>query len=953
MKNLSRLLLAAMMVAPGLYSTSLMAQEQNAQTQVAQQVPEIPVDANVRIGRLPNGLTYYLRHNELPAQRAEFYIAQKVGSIQEEPNQRGLAHFLEHMCFNGTTHFPGDALKQYLQRIGVKFGENLNAYTSVDETVYNISNVPVIANPEAVDSCLWILHDWSNDLTLDPVEIDKERGVINEEWRMRMSAGQRLMERSLKYMYPGTKYADCFPIGTMDVVMNFPYQDLRSYYEKWYRPDLQAIVVVGDIDVDAIEAKIKSIFADIPAQPNGAERVYYPVPDNDEPIIVVDRDKEMTRVQARMYFKNEAYPENLKNRFDYMAYDYACSMIGRMLNSRLSELQQTANPPFVYAGTGESNFYVAKTKSAFTATVMCKEDEIERGISALAREIARVRKYGFTDGEYDRAKANFLSALENQYNERDKVENGSYVNSYVRHFLDNEPIPGVENECMIYSQIANSISLDMVNQMIGQLVTDNNLVVTLYGPEKDGLELPAKEDISALLANVAAEEVEPYVDNTTDRPLMGELPAEGKIVAEKALPKFGATELTLSNGVKVILKETDFKADEISMTGMSFGGSSLFDDKDVVNIKSLGAVAGGGLGDFSAIDLRKAMAGKRASVAYSINSLTERVSGGCSPKDLETMLQLTYLTFTSPRRDDDAFKSFIDRTKSALLNSKLNPQSEYVDSVYSALYMGHPRAVSMKYEMVDSINYDRLLQMYNDRFCDAGDFTFVMVGNVNIAADKELIAKYLGALPTTGRKETYRDNKMYIRKGEYHNVFIRKQNIATSLNMLAYTGDCKYNQRNDVLMDMASQVLEIIYTNTVREDEGGAYNIGVNGSIDKFPKQKAVLEISFSTDPAKRDKLMGIITDQMKKLAAEGPDAEILAKVKEFMLKKRAENVRENGFWMGAISENVLTGVDMVNGYEKLVESITAGDIKKFVNALIKQGNVIEVSMISPEEESK
>ena len=435
----------------------------NFQQVFAQQMPLIPIDKNVRIGKLDNGLTYYIRKNGQPANRADFYIAQKVGSIQEEADQRGLAHFLEHMCFNGTTHFPGDALKQYLERIGVKFGENLNAYTSVDETVYNISNVPV-TTPGAIDSCLLILHDWSNDLTLDSKEIDKERGVINEEWRTRMSAIQRFQEKMLPVMFEGTKYATCFPIGTMEVVMNFKPQTLRDYYEKWYRPDLQGIVVVGDIDVDAIEAQIKKMFSDIPAQPNAAKREYYPVNDNKEPIVLVYQDKEQSNVQALIFNKHEATPDEQKGDMGYLVQNYATTLINNMLNARLNELVQTANPPYIYAATYDDDFFVTKTKDAFTGVVVCKEDAIENGIATLLRETERARQFGFTETEYNRARAEYLRQLESAYNERDKRKNEEYVNEYVRHFLDNEPIPGIENEYTIINQIAPAIPVAALNQ---------------------------------------------------------------------------------------------------------------------------------------------------------------------------------------------------------------------------------------------------------------------------------------------------------------------------------------------------------------------------------------------------------------------------------------------------------------------------------------------------------
>lgn len=921
----------------------------NFQQVFAQQMPPIPVDKDVRIGKLDNGLTYYIRKNSLPANRADFYIAQKVGSIQEEENQRGLAHFLEHMCFNGTTHFPGDALKQYLERIGVKFGENLNAYTSIDETVYNISNVPV-TTPGAIDSCLLILHDWSNDLTLDPKEIDKERGVINEEWRTRMSATQRFQEKMLPIMFEGTKYAHCFPIGTMDVIMNFKAQTLRDYYEKWYRPDLQGIVVVGDIDLDAIEAQIKKMFSDIPAQPNAVKREYYPVNDNKEPIVLIHQDKEQPNIQAIIFNKHEATPDDQKDNMGYLVQDYATNLITKMLNARLNELAQTAIPPYIYAGSYDGNFFVAKTKDAFTGIVVCKEDAIENGIITLLRETERARQFGFTETEYNRARAEYLRQLESAYNERDKRKNEEYVNEYVRHFLDNEPIPGIENEYTIINQIAPAIPVTVLNQIMQELVTDSNQVVAILAPQKEGLKMPTEDDIKQILKDIKAEKLAAYVDKVSDEPLMKEAPKGGKIVSEKTDDLFDATLLTLSNGVKVIIKKTDFKADEIRMKGVSLGGSSLFPTSEIININGLDAVGVGGLGNFSAVDLEKVLAGKKASVSYGIGDKTEAVNGSCSPKDFETMMQLTYLTFTAPRRDNDAFASYKSRNKAALQNMEMNPQVAFSDSVQAGMYMNHPRKVRVKADMIDQMDYDKILSMYNDRFKDASDFTFIFVGNVDVEQMKPLIQEYLGSLPTTNRKESFTDNKIEMRQGVYKNEFIRKQETTKASNFVLLSGNCKYDLKNNILLDMTSQILDLVYTAKVREDEGGTYGVYVGNQLIKYPKEKAIIQIIFDTAPEKREKLMKIIFAELENITKIGPSEVDLNKVKEFMLKKHTENLKENRYWLNSIDEYLFTGMNPIKDFAQVVSSITIKDIQKFADDLFKQKNEIEVSMISPEE---
>ena len=916
-----------------------------------QQMPPIPLDPNVRVGKLDNGLTYYIRKNSLPENRADFYIAQKVGSIQETPDQSGLAHFLEHMCFNGTTHFPDNLLREYLEGIGVKFGYNLNAYTSVDETVYNINDVPV-TREGVIDSCLLILHDWANDLTLDPKEIDKERGVIHEEWRSRMSAMQRLMEKSLPVMFEGTKYANCFPIGNMDVVLNFKPQTLRDYYETWYRPDLQGIVVVGDIDVDMIENKIKALFADIPAQPNAPERIYYPVNDNVEPIVFIGQDKEQPNIQILLFNKHEATPNAQKGTMDYMVMAYIKGLIADMFNARLNEIRQSANPPFVYAGGYDSDFFVAKTKDAFTGYVVCKEDNIEGGFATLLREIERARRFGFTESEYNRARAEYLRQIESKFNERDKEKNSNYTSTYVRNFLDNEPMPGIENTYAILNQIAPMIPVQAVNQLFPTLVTGSNQVVALFGPEKEGLTFPTKEALIDVINKVKAEELTAYEDKVSDEPLIANMPTPGKIISEKKNEIFGTTLLTLSNGVKVFVKPTDFKADEIRMTGTSFGGSSLYPVSEAVNIMNINSVvAAGGLGSFSPVDLEKVLAGKKASASASVNQLTEDISGSCSPKDFETMLQLTYLSFTAPRKDVEAFESFKNRTKASLQNQELHPMMAFVDSIGSTIYMGHPRAKRMKSYMVDQLDYDKILEMYNDRFKDASDFTFTFVGNINLEEAKPLIEQYLGSLPSINRKETFADVNLVARKGTFKNEFIKEQETPKASNLVFYHGACPYSVKNSVMMDITHQILNLIYTEKVREDEGGTYGVSVQGSLTKYPREEFSLEIFFETSPSKRDKLMQIIFAEVQKLGTEGPSETNLNKVKEYMLKKHAENLKENNYWMGAINTYVKNGVDSVDGYETLINNISLNDIRNFANELfVKQKNEIEVSMISPEK---
>lgn len=920
------------------------------------QMPPIPVDKDVRIGHLDNGLTYYIRHNALPEHRVEFHIAQKVGSILEEPLQRGLAHFLEHMAFNGTKNFPGDekglGIVQWCETKGIKFGVNLNAYTSVDQTVYRISNVPT-DDQNVVDSCLLILHDWSNAVLLSDKEIDKERGVIHEEWRSRNSGIMRLYTEAQAVMYPGDKYADCMPIGSIDVIDNFPYQAIRDYYAKWYRPDLQGIIIVGDIDVDQMEAKIKSVFADVKKPVNPAKRVYYPVADNQEPLVYIGKDKEIDDPTIEIYFKQDPTPDSIKGNMAYLLQQYMLSMTTSMLNSRLNELRQSANPPFIYAGCYYGNYFLAQTKDAFTLSISSKAEGINEALKAGLTELERVRRYGFTESEYERARANYLQRLESAYNEREKTKNDSYVNEYINHFLMAEPIPGIEFEYTTMNQIAPNIPVMAINQAIqqGGLLPDNNQVVFIAAPEKEGIVCPTKEEVVAQLKGMKDLKVEAYVDKVSNEPLMKEAPKGGKIVSENTNAIYGTTELTLSNGVKVYIKKTDFKADEIQMKGVSLGGTSLFPDNDKLEMSYLNSVIqAGGLGNFSKVDLTKMLAGKKVSVNAAVGANTEGITGSCSPKDFETMMQLTYLSFTAPRKDMDAFASLKSRIKAQLESAESNPLSSINDTIQKMMYGYHPRYFSMKPEMVDQINYDRIIEMYKDRFADASDFRFFLVGNVDIEKVKPLIEQYLGALPSTGRKETFRDNHMDIAKGMLENTYAKEQQTPMATVFMLYSGKCKYDLKDNLLMSFLTQALDMVYTEEVREKEGGTYGVSSYGQLSKHPNEKFMLQIVYQTDPAKKDHLNGIIDAQMKKMASEGPTEEHLQKIKEYMLKKYKDNQKENGYWLNNLDEYFYTGVDYTQGYEEAVNNITVKDVQKFAADLVNQGNKITVVMTVPEK---
>ena len=919
-----------------------------ATTTFAQQMPPIPVDQNVRMGKLENGLTYYIRHNNYPEGQANFYIAQKVGSVIEEENQRGLAHFLEHMCFNGTEKFPGNGVIKYLESIGVKFGGDLNAYTAIDETVYNIDNVPMSV-VGAIDSCLWILHDWAGGLLLEDEDIDKERGVIHEEWRQRNTAQQRMMEAVSLEMYPGSPYGARWPIGTMEVIDNFPYSALRDYYEKWYRPDQQAVVVVGDVNVDEVEAKIKSIFADLAMPENPAERIYYPIADNKEPIIAIAQDKEQQYGIVYLFAKHEAIPDEAKVTMDYLLLDYARGMFAQMMHGRMSELAMQPDAPFVEGFVNDGEFFLAKTKGAINGAIIPKEGQVKESVAVLYREILRAQRHGFTESEYARARAEYLTNLESAYNERAKVKSQRYCKEYVRHFIDNEPIPGIENEYALMSQVAPNLPVELVNQVVAGLMSDSNLVVMAMLPEKEGLVHPTEEEIAQLLASVAAEDITAYEDKVSDEPLIAEEPTSGKVVKVKEA-EFGYKQLTLSNGATVYLKSTDFKADQILMTVVSKGGTALYDASEAINLgQVVDVIENNGIGNFNTTDLQKVLAGKKARVAPYINLNMEGMNGSSTPKDFETLMQLTYLQFTAPRLDAEAFASYKNKMKAMLENQELDPQSALGDTIVKVLYNNHPRAINMKAADVEKIDDARILEIYKERFANAADFSFIFTGAIDEAVAIPLIEKYIGGLPSGGKKEKYVDAKIDIQKGEIKNIFEKQMATPSATVYLVYSGKMKHNLKNQLLMSITDQILDIIYTEEIREKEGGTYGVGTSGSITKVPKESFRLLVMFQTSPELREKLTGIAIDLLNKYAEEGPRQKDLDKVREYMLKKYAENQKENSYWANQLHNEIALGYNGYKDYEKTLNSITTDDLKKFAKSMLKQGNEIEVSMVGVE----
>ena len=909
---------------------------------------QLPVDPSITIGKLKNGITYYIRHNEKPDNLVNFYIAQKVGSIQEEESQRGLAHFLEHMCFNGTEHFPGKSLINYLEGIGVKFGADLNAYTSIDETVYNINNVPV-GTPGAIDSCLWILRDWADGLTLAAEEIDKERGVIHEEWRGRNTAMMRMQERMLADIFPDSRYGKRLPIGIMEVVDNFPYQALRDYYEKWYRPDLQGIVVVGDIDVKEVEKKIKKIFGKIKKAKNPAERVYYPVDDNKEMIFSQQIDKEQQNYMLQLMYKHDVPSRDQRNTKEYIVENTKRSFAIGMLNSRFGEIMSKENPPYMRAGVGYSDFGVAQTKKAFTVMVQCKPEQIMEAIPMVFTEVERARRFGFTEPEFKRVKESMIAGMDSWYAERDKRTSEYYIQNCVRHFLDEIDMMAPEDEYKLSIEIINSLTLEEINKVIPSLHREDNRVAVSFAPEREGMTYPGKNDIEQLLSMVGNARIAPYEDNAVDAPLLENIPEGGKVVKSEE-GKWGSTIWTLSNGIKVILKPTDFQADKLSVAGYKVGGTNRYPDSEKVNIGMLSALSSiGGYGAFDATQLGKKLSGSTASANVSSGPYYDVISAGCSPKDAEEMFQLMYLKYTSPRKDEKAYESYTTRMRNSLKDRNLNPNTALNDTMVVAMYGNHPRVQPFVAADVDKVNYDRVLELYKDRTSDATGYMFFIVGNIDLDAIKPHVERYIGALPCNGRVEKIEKTTVETRKGIYRNNFKNKMENPTGTENIIYTGKIEPSLKNRVVMSFLNQVLNIVYTEEVREKEGGTYGVGVRGSISKLPEGEFTLMVNFKMAPERREELAAIVTREFEKLAAEGPVAEQVEKVRSYMLKSFEESQKKNAAWMNWLYNNYFENEDSHTGYEELVKSITTEDIRLLAKYILDQGNFIEVSMTPAE----
>ena len=914
---------------------------------MAQQPQALPIDSAVRVGKLENGLTYYIRHNEYPKHRAEFHIAQAVGATMEEDHQNGLAHFLEHMAFNGTKHFAGKGIIEYFESIGVNFGGNINAYTSLDETVYRLSEVPTVREG-IIDSALLVMHDWACGLLLLEEEIDNERGVIREEWRTGAQANRRMWKAINPLKYPGSQYAKRDVIGDTAVINNFTYDALRDYYKKWYGPDNQAIIVVGDIDVDKVEQKIKDLWADVPERVNRGERPLHSVYDNAEPIVAIVRDREAQYTRIEMEFKKDQLPKPLRETNVSYLQNLALELVCDMFNNRLSELSM--KPEATFVGAGSYHGELVKEKDAFVAVYLAKQGQEVAAYKDLLTQLEKMRRYGFTHAELDRVKKEMLAAYEKSYNERNTVRNIMYAQQYIRHYLSDEPIPGIAWEYETVQQILPMLSVDMLNQMAQQLVTDENLIISFQAPEDKNVVLPTEAEAVELLAAVKNEEIEAPVEEAIRENLVETAPKAGKIKKTAYNESLGVTEWTLSNGVRVMVKPTTFKQDEILFYAFSQGGRSLVATEDLPSAAlATDVVELGGLADMSATDLQKALTGKRVSISPSISAYGENLNGSSTIKDLETLLQLNYLYFTAPRRDEESYQTLMSILESQLANRDKNPKVAWSDSVQMMASNYSERTLILNKDLLAKVSLDKALEVYKARFANPADFTFFFVGNVDPAdaAFQAQVCTWLGGLKTSKKMEKAADDKMRVAMGVQKNYFTRKMETKTASNRIQYTSyDMPYTLANDLNMEMIGRILSTRYLESIREREGGSYGVGCAAWMNRHPVAYAQLIMQFDTDPEKQEKLMNIIHEEVMTIVENGPLAKDLQKEKESMLKDFEEDLEKNGYWIDVLSTYYKNNINYITDYKEEVEAITAETVQETLKKLVAAGNVFEVVML-------
>lgn len=904
----------------------------------------LPLDPAVRTGKLPNGFTYYIRHNTEPKNRVVMYLANKVGSILETDEQQGLAHFMEHMSFNGTKHFPKSELVSYLQKSGVRFGADLNAYTSFDETVYQLP-LPT-DNPEILKNGIQIMRDWAQEATLETEEINKERGVIMEEKRLGKGASERMQRQTFPLLLNHSRYASRVPIGTEQVLLNFKPETIKAYYKDWYRPNLQALIVVGDINVAEMERTIKAKFSDLKNPLNEKPRTKYTVPLTGKNQFLTVTDKEMPSTVMQLLIKHKA--QDLKTAEDYRA-SLVKGLFNQILNERYTELSRQADPPFIQGGAGIESLLGGL--DMYSATVVAKPGELEKGFKAVWRESRRAQLFGFTQTELDRAKQNYLSSMEAAVKEKDKTQSESYVKEYLEYFLHQNAAPGIVKENELVTRFIPGISLQEVNAVSKEYIKDINRDIVIMAPEKDKASLPDEAKALSWIQSVNEEKLEAFKDNVSTLPLLAGIPAGGKIVKEDKDAALGITTLTLSNGVKVLLKKTDFKNNQILFNAFSRGGTSLYSDADFQSAtNAAGAVAAGGVGNYNSTQLDKFLTGKQLGVGPYIGERTQGFNGSATPKDLETALQLIYGYFTEPRKDDEIFKGLIANAKSGLANRGDDPNKVFSDTVSAVLSNYNIRRTGPSLEKINQIDLDKALRIYKERFSDASGLTFTFVGSIDEATIKPLLEKYLGSLPSNGRQEEARDLGIHIPEGKISKTVYKGTEQKSTVYMV-FSGPFDYSYENDLKMEALKEALEIRMLERLREEESGVYTPSVQVSTSKYPQSRFSMVISFGCAPGNVERLIASALDEVKKTGKNGPSLENINKFKAEDRRSRETGLKTNNFWLNYLNGQLINNepLTQVNDYDAAIGKVTVTSLKDIAAKYLNGDNYIRL-VLSPEK---
>ncbi len=908
----------------------------------------LPIDESVRFGVLENGLTYYIKANQEPKERASFYIIQNVGALLEDDHQNGLAHFLEHMAFNGTEHFPDKGIINFLERHGVAFGENINAYTSQNQTVYNLSDVPV-NKPLILDSCLLILNDWSNYLLLTEKEIDAERGVIKEEWRTGNTAQRRMLKAMMPYLYPNSKLAKRDEIGDMDVIENFEYDALRDFYHKWYRTDLQAIAMAGDFDADEMEKKVIDLFSKIPPVENAPERQFYEIPEHEIPVFGLVTDKEADQTVIRYLIRHKKVDNEQETFMDHRE-NYVQMLFNDMISQRINELLQKGDPPFVmgFISYGDSD----RGYEELSVVLLPKPNQEVLGLSALLTELERVKRFGFTSGELDRAKADILTQWEKYYKERDKISNEEYVNEYVDHFLDGDAYISAEMGYTLVQALLPTITLEDFKSNMEQWITNKNQVLVIQGPEGENIEHLNEDASMAVFQQVADSEIVPYEEEALAESLVSKELVPANISSTRKLELLEAEEWTLENGARIIFRQADFEKDQVQLRAYSKGGSSLFGDEYIPTLNMLTNLAGFyGVGEFNATGLQKMLSGKNVSLQMSLGSLSEGLTGTASPKDMEAMMQLVYLHFVQPRFDEDAHQAIMARYVAYVQNMENNPQKIMEDSLNLILSNHHPRTRVMNGEFLEDIDFKKIKEVYLDRFADASDFIFVIVGNMDAEEVKMLSRKYIGAIPDIDRQETWMDRKIYEPEGKVEKVIPMVLETPKASVNIVINKAMKYNPYQRMVMRVIEGVLILRYDETIREEEGGTYGVGLRTSLSRWPVEKATMQIRFDCAPERYVDLKNIVYEELAKLAKDGPSEEDLLKTVENILKDREESKEHNAYFLNNLYSYYVHGINFDDSanFEDILKDLSGRDVKKVMKTLYNDPNIVDVVFVPKE----